>query len=119
MASSMLCTQCGTVAVSRPVTPGSGWITFILLWFFIVPGLIYWIWRHSSTYEVCSHCGSKNLVPTTTPFAQAMIATQPQVAASALTEEQGRKDTRVGAVILVGIIAILVILGKLTSCGSP
>jgi hypothetical protein len=110
MAQPMLCTQCGTVAVSRQVTPGSGWITFVLFWFFIVPGLIYWIWRHTSTYQVCSQCGSKSLIPPTAPLAQTVIAAQPQVATSLIAERQRRKDQSVGTFTAIGIIVLFFIL---------
>ncbi len=114
MAQPMLCTKCGTVAVSRRVTPGSGWITFVLLLCFIVPGLIYWIWRHTSTYQVCSQCGSKSLIPPTAPLAQAMITAQPQVATSLIAEQQRRKDQSVGTFIAIGVIVFFFILARIS-----
>jgi len=116
MAEPMLCTQCGTIRSPKRVTPGSGWITFVLLLFFIVPGLIYWIWRHTSTYSVCAQCGSKNVIPPRTPLAQDMIATRPLVAGSLAQEEQRRKDIRVGTAAAVGIVVLVIVLSKITSC---
>jgi len=122
MAQLMLCTQCGATTFPKRVTPGSGWITFVLLWFFIVPGLVYWIWRHTSSYEACSQCGSRNVIPPTTPVAQEMIGTRPSVAASLAQsqrqEEQGRDDTRVGAIALLVIVVLVLIVSKLSSCAG-
>ena len=116
MAEPMLCTQCGTVAAPRRVTPGSGWITLVLLCFFIVPGLIYWIWRHTSTYAACANCGSKNVIPHASPVAREMISTRPAVAASLQQEVPRRKDTRVGTAVAIGIIVLIVLLSKISSC---
>ena len=118
MGQPILCTQCGATTSPRRVTPGSGWITFVLLVCFIAPGLIYWIWRHTSTYLVCAQCGSKSVIPPSTPVAQDMIATRPLVAASVAQEEQRRKDIRVGTVTAVGIVVLVIVLSKITSCAG-
>jgi hypothetical protein len=87
----------------------------ILLLFFILPGLIYMIWRHSSAYDACRQCGSKNLVPLNSPFGRDMIATRPSVAASLAEEKQGQKDMLLGAAILGGIVLLIVIIMWLRS----
>ena len=51
------CKQCGESKLK-----GSGWITFVLILFLIVPGFIYMIWRRSSLGE-CKFCGSHNVIP--------------------------------------------------------
>jgi hypothetical protein len=117
MAQPMLCTQCGTVAALKRVTPGSAWITFVLLLCLILPGLIYWIWRHTSTYAACPHCGSKNVIPHTSPVAREMISTRPEVAVSLQQEVQRRKDTWVGTAAAVGVIVLIVVLTRISSCG--
>lgn len=55
----------------------------LALWlFFIVPGLIYSIWRHASVYQGCAKCGSNALIPLDSPVAQ-QIASMRTVPASA------------------------------------
>ena len=54
------CNNCGSVGVSR--LKGSGWITFILILFYIIPGLMYMIWRRSGL-GVCGICKSANIKP--------------------------------------------------------
>jgi DNA-directed RNA polymerase subunit RPC12/RpoP len=54
------CNQCR--AVTKPKLKGSGWITIILLLFYIIPGLIYMVWRRSGL-GVCGNCNSSNVIP--------------------------------------------------------
>jgi hypothetical protein len=46
-------------------------LTELFLWlFFLIPGLIYSIWRHSSVVDGCSKCGSPAVIPLDSPFAK-------------------------------------------------
>jgi|SRR5580704_12186044 hypothetical protein len=110
VAESMICTQCGTVASPKRFVPGSIIITLILLLFYVIPGLIYEIWRRSSTYDVCQKCGSRNLVPPASPFGRDIVTTRPSVAASLAVENQGQKDMMVGAAILGGIVLFIFLI---------
>lgn len=115
MADSMLCSQCGSVTSPKRVTPGTMWITLVLLLCAVVPGIVYWIWRHTSTYAVCRKCGSKNLVPIDSPVGQDIIATRPSVVASLVEEKKGENDMFVGGVVLAGIVIIIAFLIWLSS----
>lgn len=49
----------------------------IILWLcFIVPGLIYSIWRMSSYHAACPVCGSSTLVPLNSPNGQKILESQ-------------------------------------------
>jgi predicted RNA-binding Zn-ribbon protein involved in translation (DUF1610 family) len=63
----MVCTTCGSLVSPRSETPGSFWIELLLWAFFIVPGVIYSVWRLASVHKVCPKCGGKNLVPPDSP----------------------------------------------------
>lgn len=69
----MICTHCGTVHHGERVLPGSGWIELILWLCYIVPGLIYSIWRRSKKRPTCAQCGSRDLVPLATPAGKALV----------------------------------------------
>ena len=56
--STVECIACGHVGSTA--TKGSFFITFILLWFAIFPGVLYEIWRRSGG-KVCSACGSSHV----------------------------------------------------------
>lgn len=51
------CIACGHVGATK--LRGSTFITIILLFFYIIPGIIYMAWRRGG--GVCSACGSSNV----------------------------------------------------------
>jgi hypothetical protein len=63
------CMTCGTEAPTKKATRGSILIEIVLWLCFIIPGLIYSLWRLSSRKEVCSSCGSETLIPLNAPAA--------------------------------------------------
>ena len=49
----------------------------LLLWlFFLIPGLIYSIWRIASRYAGCPVCKAKNCIPIETPAGQSILRAQ-------------------------------------------
>lgn len=69
----LICTACGTVGSGKDKAAGSFLIEVILWICFIVPGLIYSIWRLSSGNKVCTACGNPTLIPTDTPKGQELL----------------------------------------------
>ena len=65
--SKMICQDCGTTGVPKKVTKGSIWIEIILWLCFLIPGLIYSIWRLTTRYDACPKCKSKSIIPTDSP----------------------------------------------------
>lgn len=70
MAKEMICTQCGTVGNGKKSAKGSFLIEVILWLCFLIPGLIYSIWRVSGNKPACRSCGSASLVPLDSPVGQ-------------------------------------------------
>jgi hypothetical protein len=64
-----ICSNCGSLGTEETITKvkGSGWITFILLCCYIVPGIIYWIWRYSEKITICRSCKSDLLLEINSP----------------------------------------------------
>lgn len=75
--SKKFCKVCGYVGATKRHMPGSIFIEIILWLCFIIPGLIYTIWRHSASKQVCKSCGSKEIIPTDSPIAKQHLAQQP------------------------------------------
>ncbi len=67
--STVHCMTCGTDAPAQKRTRGSIWIEVILWLLFIVPGLVYSLWRLSTRRDVCAACGSEAIVPVDAPAA--------------------------------------------------
>ena len=73
MAAEMICTSCGTQGQPMTHTPGSFLIEIVLWLFFIVPGLIYSIWRHTQRRKVCRACGAATMVPVSSPIGRRLV----------------------------------------------
>ena len=63
----LICSECGTLDKQHTVTKGSFIIEVVLWLCFIVPGIIYSLWRINSRHSACSKCNSVRLVPIDTP----------------------------------------------------
>ena len=68
--SDVVCTSCGFVGQPKAITKGSFWIEVILWLCFIIPGLIYSVWRLSSRHDGCPSCGQTTLIPAASPMAK-------------------------------------------------
>jgi len=66
----MYCKDCGTIAAPATDTPGSILIELVLWLCFIIPGLIYSLWRHNKRHDVCAKCGGAHLIPPDSPLAR-------------------------------------------------
>jgi len=69
----VVCTRCESQGRSATRTKGSFAIELILWLLFIVPGLIYSIWRLSSRQTVCAVCQSESVVPISSPAGMKII----------------------------------------------
>lgn len=68
-----VCASCGTQGTPKKVAQGS-FLLEVFLWLcFLIPGLFYSIWRITSKLKVCRTCGQANLIPLTSPMAQAIL----------------------------------------------
>lgn len=61
------CMTCGAEGEPVRVTRGSFGVELVLWLCFIVPGLLYSLWRVSGRHDACAKCGSTVLVPPTSP----------------------------------------------------
>lgn len=65
----MHCLTCGTEDTVALVKRGNVAIEIILWIFFIIPGLIYSLWRMDSRHNACRTCASTVLAPVKSPAA--------------------------------------------------
>lgn len=72
-AGSMICQNCGTRGDSKTITRGSIWIEIVLWLCFLVPGLIYSLWRLTTKQHGCPSCGQTNMIPVNTPIGQSLV----------------------------------------------
>ena len=67
MAKSEICSNCGHMGQAKKITKGSTLIELVLWLCFIIPGLIYSLWRLTSRHLACEKCGASNMVPLDSP----------------------------------------------------
>lgn len=66
----LICSTCGHFGPAVTTTPGSFLIELVLWLFFLLPGLIYSIWRLTNKKTGCSACGGTALIPRSSPRGQ-------------------------------------------------
>jgi RNA polymerase subunit RPABC4/transcription elongation factor Spt4 len=72
--SASICPACGTQGRPKKRTRGSIWIELVLWLCFIVPGLIYSVWRLTTRESVCPGCGSPGMIPLGSPRGKQLAA---------------------------------------------
>lgn len=74
MANEFLCTACGYAGKRKKMVKGSIGIELVLWLFFLIPGLIYSLWRLSNVYYICPSCQAQNIIPVTSPLAKKFLS---------------------------------------------
>lgn len=69
-----ICANCGTLGKPVRTMRGSIWIEIVLWLSFLVPGIIYSLWRLTTKSTGCRVCGSENLVPVNSPVGRDLMS---------------------------------------------
>lgn len=69
-----ICTTCGHAGMPAQQRPGSGAIELVLWIFFLIPGLIYSLWRSSAVREICPSCGRDTMLSRQSPVGIELMA---------------------------------------------
>lgn len=72
-----ICTTCGYKGKAIKVVKGS-FIIEVILWFcFLVPGVIYSVWRLTTvSFKTCPQCKNPTMIPASSPVGQKLLAEQ-------------------------------------------
>ncbi len=68
-----ICTSCGFQGKAKMQTRGSFAMEIVLWLAFIIPGLIYSIWRLTSKKEVCPSCDQPTMIPRESPRGRQLV----------------------------------------------
>ena len=68
-----ICTLCLNRVEPEARIRGSSVIELILWCCFLLPGIVYGLWRMSTQYEVCTECGSTELIPVDSPRGRQLL----------------------------------------------
>jgi hypothetical protein len=74
MAKEMICRNCGHQGKPKRITKGSILIEIILWIFFIVPGVIYSLWRLTTRSLACPHCRQQTMIPIDSPIGRELLS---------------------------------------------
>ncbi|MEQ1741845.1 MAG: HDOD domain-containing protein [Candidatus Nitrotoga sp.] len=85
-----VCTSCAYEGETKTISKGSANTGIILWFFFLIPGLVYSIWRFLSRHEVCPICNQATIIPVGSPKAKNVI--RESRAAQALVATPGLKQ---------------------------
>lgn len=70
-----ICTMCGYVGYPSKKSKGSILVEIALWLCFGLPGLIYTLWRLTSSYDVCPECNNPSMIPTDSPMGRKLLKT--------------------------------------------
>ena len=69
-----ICRNCGYVGLPITITPGSFGIELLLWIAFLIPGIIYSIWRLTARYKGCPQCKSRDsMIPITSSLGAKLL----------------------------------------------
>lgn len=74
----VVCTRCLSTGSPKSITPGSIWLELLLWLLFLIPGVIYSVWRITARYKGCLACGAREIIPLASPAAQRLLGNAPQ-----------------------------------------
>lgn len=80
-----LCSDCYNIGIPKKYIKGSIWIEIILWICYIIPGVIYSLWRLSTKTSGCELCGSSNIIPSESLMAKKIIKKINETETPALT----------------------------------
>jgi hypothetical protein len=69
-----ICPHCGTRGAPRIQAKGSLLIEIILWLCFLVPGIIYSLWRLTTKEPVCPTCAAPGMIPAGSPMGRDLVA---------------------------------------------
>lgn len=103
MSDPIVCKTCGFHGESENDTKGSFGIEVILWLCFIIPGLIYSLWRLSTRRPVCPKCSSSEIIPIDSPLGnQLMRKIAPEAAISLIAPYRPTTGRRGGLAWRIG-----------------
>lgn len=116
MAQKLICSTCGHIGSSKTAVKGSILIEVVLWLCFIIPGIIYSLWRSSSRHKTCPTCGATTLIPLDSPIGLKLLAEQGKTIETIQGE---KKPARVYSkweqiAIFVVIVIVITILASFT-----
>ena len=119
-----ICTSCGYIGDPERHTKGSFLIEIILWFFFLIPGLIYTIWRHKNRYSSCPQCDKETMIPLDTPRGRKLIKSL-KIKPVERAETRRKNDTKnwkgklLALFIVLSVVAIALAINQTENITPP
>lgn len=115
MSDKMICTTCGYVGYSERTINGNIGVEIFLWLIFLLPGIIYSIYRSSTKMDVCPKCKDPTMIPVTSPIGEKLYSAHESTLSPETKLEESKKESRkmktdtiVRIIVIVFIIWIVV-----------
>ena len=109
----MICSSCGYAGSPQKNVKGSIAIEIVLWLCFIIPGLIYSIWRLSSQNQICPKCKNQTMIPLDTPNGRKMLTEQGKNVDQAvgeshkMIEAKNKRDKKLLLILCILVFGII------------
>lgn len=110
MDAQLICTACGYAGEVKMRNKGNVLIELILWFFFIIPGIIYSIWRRSDKKNICPQCGNITMIPINTPMGQKLWNEQKNNPLMSVKPQQKTKNKRAWTLFSILVVLFVFIL---------
>lgn len=114
MSKQLICAACGQVGGGQTKIKGNGLIELILWLCFLVPGIIYSIWRSSSRHKVCPSCGATNLIPVDSPIGKKLLSDQGTTLEQAQALPSDSPVSSRAKLVIIAAIVFFLLLGMVS-----
>lgn len=116
----MICTTRGYVGHSEQTIKGSLGVEIFLWLIFLLPGIIYSIYRSSTKMDACPKCKNPTMIPVTTPIGEKLYATHeatlsPEVKEKEIKNEDKKKKTDLIVRVIVFALILWVVISVVSS----
>lgn len=109
MTKQFICSECGSVGKTKRDVKGNLAVEIVLWLCFLIPGLIYSIWRQTTYHKTCAVCGSANLIPANSPVGQKLMKEHGNTVDQVAAENTTASGWSLKRKILTGIAVFWVI----------
>ena len=117
MAKTLICTQCGHVGKPKRIAKGSLGVEIVLWLCFLIPGLIYSVWRSSSYHPACAKCESTDMIPVDSPRAKKILQEMdPEKSIDEVVAQEKQETAKKNKIywVIISVFVVMVVWGLIS-----
>lgn len=110
MSKVIICATCGYIGGAKTAAKGSGCLELLLWCLFIVPGLIYSVWRITNKPKICPKCQSTTLIPEDSPKGKEILAKAENQRLLEKAVQDKKSETKRASILIAIIVGFFLIM---------